>query len=62
MDFTEIKNRLMKLDTACVMDADKGLRVLDAEIRPVRTGLKMVGRAHTVHIAAGKDSKLQFRV
>lgn len=42
----------MALDTACVCDADKGLqvklRVLDSGIRPLQTGLKLVGRAHTV--------------
>lgn len=55
MQFSEIKNRLLQLDTACVCDAakqqdltGKGLQVLDAAIRPLQTGRKLVGRAYTV--------------
>ena len=48
MDFCEIKERLLKLDTACVCDANKQLRVLDGAIRPINQGVKLVGRAHTV--------------
>ena len=58
MDFEEIKRRLLALDTACVCDGNKAgraadptvteLRVIDPAIRPVRTGLKLVGEAHTV--------------
>lgn len=58
MNFEEIKQRLLALDTACVCDGNKAeraadptvteLRVIDPAIRPVRTGLKLVGRAHTV--------------
>ena len=48
MDFNEIKQRLSVLDTACVSDANKELRVIDPAIRPIRTGLKLIGRAHTV--------------
>ncbi|HCK53942.1 MAG TPA: dimethylmenaquinone methyltransferase [Planctomycetaceae bacterium] len=58
MDFQELKTRLLSLDTACVCDANKSLRATDPTIdalrvaapaiRPVRTGLKLVGRAHTV--------------
>lgn len=48
MNFSEITTCLAKLDTASLADANKKLRVLDPQIRPVRTGLIMVGRAHTV--------------
>lgn len=48
MNFSEITTHLAKLDTASLADANKKLRVLDPQIRPVRTGLIMVGRAHTV--------------
>ena len=58
MNFEDIKGRLWALDTACVCDGNKAgravdptipeLRVIDPAIRPVRTGLKLVGRAHTV--------------
>ena len=58
MDFDEIKQRLLALDTASVCDGYKTLRaadpsineirVVDPAIRQIRTGLKLVGRAHTV--------------
>ena len=47
MDFATIRRRLLELDTACLCDTDKQLRVMDAAIRPLSVGLKMVGRAHT---------------
>ena len=58
MDFDEIKQRLLALDTASVCDGNKTLRaadpsineirVVDPAIRQIRTGLKLVWRAHTV--------------
>lgn len=48
MDLDTICERLRRLDTACLCDANKRLRVMDPVLRPVRLGLKLVGRAHTV--------------
>lgn len=53
---TELLDRLGRIDTTSLVDADKphaGLRVLPAALRPVRPGLRMAGRAFTV--AAGGD-------
>jgi len=47
MDFATIRRRLLELDTACLCDTDKQLREVDAAIRPLSVGLKMVGRART---------------
>lgn len=47
MDFATIRRRLVELDTACLCDTDKQLRVMDAGIRPLSLGLKLVGRART---------------
>ncbi len=48
MDFKQSKEILSKLDTACLSDANKNLRVLDSGIRPIQSGLKLIGIAHTV--------------
>ncbi len=48
MDFHSIKTKLQLLDTACVCDADKNLRVMDPGIRPLSPGLQMIGMACTV--------------
>jgi 4-hydroxy-4-methyl-2-oxoglutarate aldolase len=48
MNFGAIREKLLGLDTACVSDANKELRVMDPGIRPVRLGLKLVGKAHTI--------------
>ena len=48
MEIVEIRNRLATLGTANLADTNKQLRVMDSEIRPVRSGLRMIGYAHTV--------------
>ena len=45
--------RLSTVDTTTLADAGKQLRVMDGGLRPLRLGLKLVGRAVTV--AAGED-------
>ena len=55
MEFPEIKQKLSQLDVASICDAVKqrnltedSFQVLDAGLRPVQTGLKLIGRAFTV--------------
>lgn len=48
MEFTAIKNRLFLLDTSHLCDASTEVKIIDRNIRPIRTGLKMIGIAHTV--------------
>ena len=52
MNFDQIRERLLALDTTCVCDAnnslDLDLRVMDPGLKPLRLGLKLVGRAHTL--------------
>ena len=43
--------RLRAVDTTTLSDVGKQLRVMDAGLRPLRTGLKLVGRAVTVAAA-----------
>ncbi|MFK0573206.1 RraA family protein [Endozoicomonas sp.] len=49
MDLNEIRSRLTNLTTAHLADADKKLRVVSPAIRPVQSGLKLVGCAFTVN-------------
>lgn len=44
----ELLARLARIDTTHLADADKAIRAMDPGIRPLRTGLKLIGRAHTV--------------
>jgi len=48
MDFQGWKRQFERLDTACLSDAKKSLRVMDAGIRPLNSGKRLFGRAHTV--------------
>lgn len=48
MEFPEIKKRLSKLDTACICDIDKGVRVMSPQISRLNPGYRMIGKAHTV--------------
>ena len=52
MSSDETIEKLRKLDTACLCDAEKalslGLRVMSSDLRPIRDGLKLVGLAYTV--------------
>ncbi len=44
----EWREALAEIDTASLADADRQIRVLDPGLRPVRPGLSLLGRAHTV--------------
>lgn len=48
MDFDTIREQLVHLDTACLCDANKEIRITDPGIRPIRLGLKLIGKARTV--------------
>lgn len=48
MDFQGWKTRFEGLDTACLCDVNKGLRVMDSGIRSLNSGKKLIGRARTV--------------
>jgi len=48
MDIETLRVELAHLDAASICDADKTVRVMDAGIRPVRTGLTLLGFARTV--------------
>ncbi len=48
MELNELYERLSRVDPAALADADKGIRVMAPELRPVRSGLQLLGRAYTV--------------
>lgn len=45
---SEIFRRLEGIETTHLADANKQVRVMDSGIRPIRLGLKLIGRAYTV--------------
>ena len=47
-DPTALGARLARIDTTHLADADKRIRACDAGLVPLRHGLKLIGRAHTV--------------
>jgi 4-hydroxy-4-methyl-2-oxoglutarate aldolase len=51
MAIEALKQDFRDLDTASICDADKSVRVMDAGIRPLRTGLVLLGIARTVQAA-----------
>ena len=48
MDFLKVKEKFELLDTACVCDADKSIRVMDPGIQPLFPNIQMIGMACTV--------------
>jgi 4-hydroxy-4-methyl-2-oxoglutarate aldolase len=44
----ELFERLAALDPAALADANKQIRVMNDEIRPIQSGLQLLGRAYTV--------------
>jgi RraA family protein len=51
-DLGELGRRLAALDTACLCDADRTIRVLDPAIRPLGDAPKLIGTAFTVSCSA----------
>lgn len=48
MNFETIREKLLQLDTACLCDASKQVRLMEFAMRPLQSGLKLIGKAHTV--------------
>ncbi len=49
-DYPAIFARLARIDTTHLADADKSIAACAPDLRPVRLGLKLIGRAHTVRL------------
>jgi 4-hydroxy-4-methyl-2-oxoglutarate aldolase len=48
METKELLTRLSRVDPAALADANKQIRVISPDIRPIRPGLQLLGRAYTV--------------
>ena len=48
MELDELRERFVRLDTACLCDAYPAIRHLDSTVRPANPTEKLVGVAHTV--------------
>ena len=48
MELKELFERLSRLDPAAIADANKAIRVLLPSIRPIQSGLQLLGQAYTV--------------
>ncbi len=47
MDLPEIVSQLQRVEVSHLADADKSIRIMDAGLRPLKLGHKMIGRAFT---------------
>ncbi len=56
---SSLVERLGRLDTTSLVDADRALRVLPGAIRPLRPGLRFVGQAVTVEARADLMSVIE---
>ena len=48
MDIDHLLRQLKEIEPTHLADVDKSIRVMDAGLRPVRLGLKLIGRAFTL--------------
>lgn len=58
-DESSLVERLGRVDTTSLVDAERALRVLPGSIRPLRPGLRFVGRAVTVEAQADLMSVIE---